>query len=1310
MSTDDEEHSTDTPTITRHSTGYGPRSSNRPCFNGNDAGFELWEAKCLGHLRIQRMHDAILPPADGGVDTGSLCPTRNAEAYAELCLSLDDRSLSLIIRDAKNDGRAALKILRDHYLSASETRVIGLYTELTTMRKEATETLTDYIIRGETAAALLKNVGETVSDNLLIAMVLKGLPANFKSFVTVTTQRKEPHTLASFKIALRTHEETMRSCDLTDDSVMAMTASDVKCFQCGRMGHKQFDCKSKPGTADAKKKRWCEHCKSSTHDTYYCRRKSRGKKVGATAKSVIDQSGSSVVFKLSVDQRDSMGDCVNSLLVDTGATTHIVTDRAKFTEFQEGFDPDRHFIELADGSRANSLAQGRGKAKVSLVDSKGVIRETVLENALYVPSFKQDIFSVQCATEKGASVEFKCNSAELKCRNGMSFEIQKCGQLYFLNSVVTDKKTNRSLQEWHEVLGHCNTKDVLNLETVVEGMGITNKNVSDCDTCIRGKMTNDRSRVPDAKATRPLDLVHSDLAGPMDPTSREGFRYTLGFTDDFSGLVNTYFLKSKSDTTEATKQYLADIAPYGSIKRLRSDNGGEFLSGEFKKVMIDNKIKHETSAPRSPHQNGTAERQWRTVFDMARCMLLESNIPKYLWNYAVLAARYIRNRCYNPRLGKTPLEAFTGKRPNISNMHVFGGKCFAYVDDTKKLDARSEEGVFIGYDKNSPAYLVYFPVENKIKKVRHVKFISKAHVAQQEVDVQEIEIEVVEPVKSEAIKPERVEIESRETLVDRDRRYPSRQHNRPKALDDYKLYSVDSPTVDYCYRVGFVPMTYRDAMTCDDSSNWQTAMDSEMESLTENKTFEVTELPKGKNKIGGRWVYATKSDVDGNVKFKARYVAKGYSQKENVDYNETYSPTAHMTSIRMLTQTIVDQDMVVHQMDVKTAYLNAPIDCELYVEPPEGYTEHGRQVWKLNKSLYGLKQSGRNWNNLLNSHLQEDKFEQSDVDPCMYCRIDEKGKVILIFYVDDIIIAASDLDLLNSVKKSLSDRFQMKDLGELKWFLGIEFKKTQGTIVMSQRQYCEKVLARFGMTDCKPRKTTCDDGLDKEPDTSARLDDPKSYREIVGSLIYAMTATRPDLSYVVTKLSQKMSDPTERDLSVAKGVLRYLKGTLDYTLTFKRGDKVQIQGYCDSDWASSYSDRKSISAYVYQLHSNSGLISWKSKKQNIVALSSCEAEYIALSACVQEGLYLKKLITVLYEQDDMYPSVKIGVDNQGAIALAKNPVHQQRSKHIDVRYHFLRNSVLDGTMELYYVPSNENVADVSTKPVTQHKMVELLKY
>ena len=286
----------------------------------------------------------------------------------------------------------------------------------------------------------------------------------------------------------------------------------------------------------------------------------------------------------------------------------------------------------------------------------------------------------------------------------------------------------KSLKEWHEIMGHCNLKDVIALEGIVDGMKVVDKDGFDCDVCVKGKMTETRKREPDRRAGKILELVHCDLAGPIQHAAKEGFKYAISFTDDLSGVIMIYFIGQKSDTFKATERFLADSEPYGKVKCLRSDNGTEFTSESFQNLLLKHGIKHEKSAPYSPHQNGTAGRGWRTTFEMASCLLTQANLLKNLWSYAVMCAVYIRNRCYNHRLKKTPHETFTGHKPNLQHMHIFGTVCFAYIQEKKKLDDRAEKGIFVGYDKGSPAYLIYYPNSGVIKKCRCVRFTDKFEI------------------------------------------------------------------------------------------------------------------------------------------------------------------------------------------------------------------------------------------------------------------------------------------------------------------------------------------------------------------------------------------------------------------------------------------------------------------------------------------------------------------------------------------------------------------------------------------------------
>ena len=455
-------------------------------------------------------------------------------------------------------------------------------------------------------------------------------------------------------------------------------------------------------------------------------------------------------------------------------------------------------------------------------------------------------------------------------------------------------------------------------------------------------------------------------------------------------------------------------------------------------------------------------------------------------------------------------------------------------------------------------------------------------------------------------------------------------------------------TIDYCYVCVDVPKCYEEAITHEHSNEWKRAMDDEMFALGENNTYELVPLPPDRKAIQGRWVYAEKLMPCSSAKqFKARFVAKGCSQKADIDYHEIFSPTANMTSIRTLMQLAVDKKMGVHQMDVKSAYLNAPIDVEIYVQQPQGYEIKDKDgnplVWKLNKSLYGLKQSGRNWNNMLHDYLINQGFTQSLTDTCVYTKQNAELCIVLI-WVDDIIIASTSDSCLKVVKEALKCKFKMKDLGKISHFLGIEFLVDNDTISMSQGKYIERLLEKFQMHNCKPKLTPCDPNINKICSEPAEPTDATLYREIVGSLIYAMTATRPDLCYVVTKLSQYMSNPNKNHMSMAKHVLRYLRGTTDQKLVFRiiETGEVNLYGFCDSDWANG-GDRRSITGYGFELTPNGPLISWKSKKQQTVALSTCEAEYMSLASAAQEGKFLKSLITDMMgtEVNNFYFTVTI---------------------------------------------------------------------
>ena len=555
---------------------------------------------------------------------------------------------------------------------------------------------------------------------------------------------------------------------------------------------------------------------------------------------------------------------------------------------------------------------------------------------------------------------------------------------------------------------------------------------------------------------------------------------------------------------------------------------------------------------------------------------------------------------------------------------------------------------------------------------------------------------------------------------DSTRRYPSRSRKMPAHLNDYCINNssdddenylsatISDYSIDFCYNISCIPKTYQQAINSPESDEWVSAMQEEIAAFDRNDTYSLTTLPEGRRCIDGRWVFSLKPGFNNQPIFKARYCAKGFSETRNVDYDETFSPTARVTSIRMLSQIAAEFGMSIHQVDFRNAFLNSEIDRNVYVRQPVGFEKFSSTneplVCKLNKSLYGLKQSSRNWNQLLDGFLKSLGFIQSYADPCVYSKVDGDNIIIMLIWVDDIILSSNHDSEISRIKTMLGNRFSMKDLGEIKWFLGIEFHCEKDCVKMSQRDFIHKLLVKFQLVDAAPKSLPCETTSAKMdfPD-SPLLDDPRLFREIVGSLIYVSTCCRSDISFVVSKLSQYMNAPRMAHLNAAKNVLKYLKGTINAELVYRKSDKPLIlHGFCDSDFAGS-EDRRSVTGYCFKLNSESALISWKTKKQSVVALSSCEAEFMSITFAVQEGKFLRQLFADML-QCNRY-DFQLFIDNQGALKLSQNPIHHQRSKHIDVKYMYVRQEIASGVVKPIYIPSNRNLSDVFTKPVSKAKLL-----
>ncbi|KAM2129542.1 hypothetical protein ACFX1R_009206 [Malus domestica] len=477
--------------------------------------------------------------------------------------------------------------------------------------------------------------------------------------------------------------------------------------------------------------------------------------------------------------------------------------------------------------------------------------------------------------------------------------------------------------------------------------------------------------------------------------------------------------------------------------------------------------------------------------------------------------------------------------------------------------------------------------------------------------------------------------------------------------------------------------------------HWQVAMASELAALEANCTWSLTPLPRGKTPIGCRWVYKIKHRSDGSIeRYKARLVAKGYTQLEGVDFHDTFSPTAKMVTVRCLLALAASRQWSLHQLDVHNAFLHGDLHEEIYMTLPPGLRRQGENlVCRLSKSLYGLKQASRQWFAKFSEAIQSAGYVQSKSDYSLFTRKQGKSFTALLIYVDDILITGNDSSTIDALKQFLNGRFKIKDLGDLKYFLGIEVSRSKKGIFISQRKYALEILKDGGLLGARPVDFPMEQNL-KLSNNGAILKDPAKYRRLVGRLIY-LTITRPDITYSVHVLSRFMHEPRTPHMEAALRILKYIKNTPGQGLFFSAENDLVLNAYCDSDWAGCPTTRRSTTGYCIFL--GASLVSWKSKRQKTVSLSSAEAEYRAMAGACCELSWLRCLLKdlgILHQRPAL-----LHCDNKAVLHIAANPVFHERTRHIEMDCHFIRDKIQDGSVVTRFVPSSNQLADVLTKPL-----------
>src|SRR3954447_3450750 len=880
-----------------------------------------------------------------------------------------------------------------------------------------------------------------------------------------------------------------------------------------------------------------------------------------------------------------------------------------------------------------------------------------LNNCYLVPALSMNIISGSCLLRDGYSFKSQNKGCSIFMSNicyGHAPDINglflldldsSTSHIHNIDAKRCKMNNDNSTYLWYCRLGHIGVKRMKKLHSDGLFQSLDFESFDTCEPCLMGKMIKTPFSGMMERATDLLEIIHTDVCGPMSFSTRGGYRYFLTFTDDLSRYGYIYLMKHKSETFEKFKEFQNEVENHRNrkIKFLRSDRGGEYLSYDFLTHLKASGIVSQLTPPGTPQRNGVSERRNRTLLDMVRSMMSLTDLPLSFWGYALETAAFTLNRAPSKSVETTPYELWFGKKPKLSFLKVWG--CDAYVKKLQpdKLEPKSEKCVFIGYPKETPGYTFYHRSEGKIFVARNGSFLEKEFLSK-EVSGRKVELDEVtvpspllesslsqKPV-SETSTPSSEEVDDVDHEASDQVTTEPRRSTRVRSAPEW----YGNPVLEVMLLDHDEPTNYEEAMVSPDSAKWLEAMKSEMGSMYENKVWTLVDLPEGRQAIENKWIFKKKTDADGNVTvYKARLVAKGFRQIQGIDYDENFSLVAKLKSVRILLAIAAYYGYEIWQMDVKTVFLNGDIDEELYMMQPKGFVDpkDSNKVCKLQRSIYGLKQASRSWNQCFDKVIKSFGFIQTYGEACICKKVSGSSVAFLILYVDDIFLIGNDVDLLNSVKDYLNNSFSMKDLGEASYILGIKIyrDRSRRLISLSQSTYLDKVLKRFGMEDSKkgflpmlPNTTLSKTQSPTTTEDRERMS-KTPYASAIGSLMYAMVCTRPDIAYAVSLTSRYQSDPGVDHWIAVKNILKYLRRTKDMVLSYGGDEQLVVNGYIDASWNTDPDDSKSQSGYVFIL--NGAAVSWRSAKQNVVAKSSTESEYIAASEAAHEAIWMKEFIT-----------------------------------------------------------------------------------
>ena len=1315
-------------------------------FSGKEEDWNRWSKTFIATATVKGYKDVLIP----------LDPEEDAElednivAYSDLILSCqEDISFGIIDESVSEtfpdgDARLAWTNLRARFEPNTGAAKVQLKQEFHQLKLSNTEEDPDpWITSLELKRRRLRTLGATIEDDDMILHILNSLPKEYETVVELCEE-----DLSRGNISLTTVKERIRarykrllktSSDEQDAiALMAKTQFKKACTVCGKIGHKGADCFTLEKNKEKKEaymKKLNERRNNKGNN-----RQNKGKGNGSNSRQNNNKNDEAMAMTTIDNEMVLMTDGNQNIfhnftwIADSGATTHMTNSLQGMYDLTDA----KVSVSVGDGRKMRTVKTGKWRGIA--VDSEGTRKQITLSNVSYIPDLMVNLFSLTAVMDKGFQVDGNSKGITVQ-KNKWTMRFDRRigtpkGHVFAITMLPYTAEecemANATIQyeDAHKLLGHPGRNKLVGTSERLKWT-LTKQVTTDCSDCLVGKAKRMKlNKESENQSKVPGERLMIDISSVKTQNSKRIGKYWLLVVDEATSMKWSFFLKSKDAQVQLLTGFIKNLQEQGKpVKYIRCDNAGENLSLQ---QSLDNEgmnIKFEFTARETPQQNGKVERAFATLYGRMRAMMTavkwDDEMKHKFWMEAAATATKL-DTIMNEKGKQSPYQAFYNQSPLFEkHLRTFGEVGIMTLKPGRtiksKLGDRGIKCLFLGYAANH-AGNVYRVLNLETKMVmisRDVKWLKTFDINNnsQETnndlgdnnaddDDNEVMLQPIEPEQGDAnnntANPVRLARELRGL----------QPFNNPGRLEIEGHNNHLCFFVPECAEEDDTPTTFQEAWYHKDPikrEKWRQAIRLEFRQMIKNGVWRkegINSLPANRKGIGTKWVFKEKK----NGVFRARLVAKGYDQIAGIDFQYNFAPVTSEVTLRILLVMWIVNDLFAEIADVQTAFLHGDLEEEIFIKIPPGYKEFlsetkeaiNEKFLKLEKSTYGLVQAARSWWKKFTTVLKRDLgFMQFENDSCLLKRQTSDGKVYLIVYVDDCFVLG-DKSAVKHALTEIEKHFAITRSENIEDFIGCRIEKENQSILLSQPDLIKKMLKKFGEKTLNMREyeTPAPSGthIIRCQDDEAKLSDEEQaeFRSGVGSLLYLLKHSRPDLSNSVRELSKVMDAANKAHQKALFRAIKFVEQTQERKLVLSpihNSIHWEIKAFSDSDFAGDTDTRKSVSGYIIYL--NGAAIAWRSKGQKSVSLSSTEAEYMAISEVAMEILYIVGILKFLDVKIN-YP-IEVNVDNIGAVYLSKNATTGNRTKHIDTRYHFVREYIEDGIVKVVFVRSEDNDADIFTK-------------